>query len=504
MKSMIHKHKKNNVKIVSKRIKQNILKTFFLLSIFFRLLAAQAQAPQKMNYQAVIRNANNDLVSNTIIGMKISVLKTTATGTAVYEETQNPTTNSNGLAVIEIGNGTVVSGSFPNIDWANDLYFVKTETDPLGGTNYSISGTSQLTSVPYALSSADNKWAANANGINNISGNVGVGTNTPTSKLNVNGQVTIDQKNFGGYGGLLIKGDSPNNNYPNIAFSTYNSDEDVTTGLIGGIITSNGFNYETMDLTFQNKGIDGYLTEKMKITSDGNVGIGTSTPNAPLSFPPTLGKKITLYPGQTGDVGFGVAGNRLQIFTDNPNADVAIGYDAAGVFNEKLAVKANGAIAVNSNMGTAGQVLTSAGPDGQVVWSKPLKVQGGGWNLNSNETYISTTSNTNVQSSFVTIPAGQNAIILVSAKIQLIPGGCSGLGCQPKAEVTFYNGSSVIESTIINLDNLNGTQEYVISNYPLNVGPGTHSYGISVRKVNTQTTDFTVNVRNNTAIVIPQ
>ena len=66
------------------------------------------------------------------------------------------------------------------------------------------------------------------------------------------------------------------------------------------------------------------------------VGIGNNDPNAPLAFAPSLGKKITLYPGGTGDVGFGVAGNRLQIYSDNPYADVAIGYDAAGTFNERF------------------------------------------------------------------------------------------------------------------------------------------------------------------------
>ncbi|MEA3508406.1 MAG: FISUMP domain-containing protein, partial [Synergistota bacterium] len=72
-------------------------------------------------------------------------------GTAVYVETQTPTTNVNGLVSIEIGAGTVQSGDFTTIDWANGPYFIKTETDPAGGTNYTITGTSQLLSVPYAL-----------------------------------------------------------------------------------------------------------------------------------------------------------------------------------------------------------------------------------------------------------------------------------------------------------------------------------------------------------------
>lgn len=113
-----------------------------------------AQAPQKMSYQAVIRNSSNALVSSTAVGMRISILQTTSTGTAVYVETQTPTTNANGLVSIEIGAGTVVTGTFAGIDWSAGPYFIKTETDPAGGTSYSITGTSQLLSVPYALSAA--------------------------------------------------------------------------------------------------------------------------------------------------------------------------------------------------------------------------------------------------------------------------------------------------------------------------------------------------------------
>lgn len=110
-----------------------------------------AQAPEKMSYQAVVRDGSNALVSSTAVGMQLSILQGSASGTAVYVETQTPTSNANGLVSLEIGSGTVVSGTFATIDWSNGPYFIKTETDPTGGTNYSITGTSQLLSVPYAL-----------------------------------------------------------------------------------------------------------------------------------------------------------------------------------------------------------------------------------------------------------------------------------------------------------------------------------------------------------------
>ncbi|HSA07658.1 MAG TPA: FISUMP domain-containing protein [Candidatus Gastranaerophilales bacterium] len=110
-----------------------------------------AQPPQKMSFEAVIRNSSGQLVTNQAIGLKISILQGSTTGAVVYAETQKPTTNANGLASVQIGDGTVVTGAFAGIDWSSGTYFIKTETDPTGGTNYSITGTSQLLSVPYAL-----------------------------------------------------------------------------------------------------------------------------------------------------------------------------------------------------------------------------------------------------------------------------------------------------------------------------------------------------------------
>ncbi len=80
-----------------------------------------------------------------------SIFKIPPIGTIVYSETQSPSTNINGLVSIEIGNGLIVSGSFASIGWGLRLYFIKTETDPTGDSSYSISGTQQLMSVPYAL-----------------------------------------------------------------------------------------------------------------------------------------------------------------------------------------------------------------------------------------------------------------------------------------------------------------------------------------------------------------
>lgn len=82
-----------------------------------------AQSPQKMSYQAVVRNSADELVTGSNVGMQITILQGSAAGIAVYIETHTPMTNANGLVSLEIGGGTVVSGSFTAIDWANGPYF---------------------------------------------------------------------------------------------------------------------------------------------------------------------------------------------------------------------------------------------------------------------------------------------------------------------------------------------------------------------------------------------
>ena len=192
------------------------------LYFFLYLIVAQsilAQAPQKMSYQAIIRNTTNQLVVNQVVGMRISIIQGSQNGTAVYSETHSQTTNANGLLSLEVGTGTVQTGTFSTINWVNGPYFIKTETDPLGGTNYTITGSSQLLSVPYAFYAENSgsstpgprgpqgnpgiiangtatgnttywdgsKWVLNSSNIFNNGSNIGIGTATPhpSAKLDV-------------------------------------------------------------------------------------------------------------------------------------------------------------------------------------------------------------------------------------------------------------------------------------------------------------------------------
>jgi hypothetical protein len=127
------------------------MKNVYTLLLFLcASVSILAQTPEKMRDQLVLRDASNTLLTNQEVGLEISILQTTITGTPVYVETQTATTNRNGLVSLEIGSGKS-SDDFSAIDWSVGLYSIKTATDASGGSIYSLIGTSQLMSVPFAL-----------------------------------------------------------------------------------------------------------------------------------------------------------------------------------------------------------------------------------------------------------------------------------------------------------------------------------------------------------------
>jgi hypothetical protein len=215
-----------------------------------------------MSYQAVIRNTTNALVVNANVGVKISILQTTATGTVVFSEYHTPITNANGLVTLEIGGGTILTGNFTTINWVNGPYFIKTETDPTGpGTNYTISGTSQLLSVPFALyaassGSSSSSWTTTGPNIaNNNAGNVGIGTGLtiPSSLLTVKktGQGFTQEDNSG---------------TSKIGFFTNATDAFLQT-------------HSNTDLSFTTN--DGLAKMTLQKTT-GNLGIGVTAPSEKL------------------------------------------------------------------------------------------------------------------------------------------------------------------------------------------------------------------------------
>lgn len=131
--------------------KMNFLKLGIIVSFLLLEINVFGQAPQKLNFQAVIRNAQGSLINNAPVGVKVSILQGSMSGTVVYSESQTPITNENGILFLEIGGGVPTSGTFSTINWGNGPFFLKTELDPQGNNNYVLTTTSELLSVPYSL-----------------------------------------------------------------------------------------------------------------------------------------------------------------------------------------------------------------------------------------------------------------------------------------------------------------------------------------------------------------
>jgi hypothetical protein len=141
------------------------MKKSILFLVLLQSLLIFAQAPQKMTYQSVVRNSANVLLANQAVGVRISILEGTASGDAVYSETHTVTTNANGLFTLEAGGGTPTEGVFADIFWGNGSHYIKSEIDPTGGTNYTLSATKELLSVPYALYAVNGITTAQADAI---------------------------------------------------------------------------------------------------------------------------------------------------------------------------------------------------------------------------------------------------------------------------------------------------------------------------------------------------
>jgi uncharacterized protein (TIGR02145 family) len=132
-----------------------------LLTLDFFL---QAQAPQGIPYQAIARNASGVAIANTAVKVRFSIRDSIATGAIKYQETHNPTTSALGLFSVNVGMGTVVSGSFSGINWGKNAKFLQVELNTTGGTSYTDLGTTQMMSVPFSLYSGSTKFKVSSSG----------------------------------------------------------------------------------------------------------------------------------------------------------------------------------------------------------------------------------------------------------------------------------------------------------------------------------------------------
>lgn len=135
---------------------------FFTNSLYSKICAALivgvvtcssvfAQSPEAFKYQTAVRNAAGEPIVDQAVSFEISIVKTSAVGLVVYAETHQVSTNAYGLANLNVGGGTTTIGTFEDIEWGMDDYFIQVAFDENAGSNFTILGSTQLLSVPYAL-----------------------------------------------------------------------------------------------------------------------------------------------------------------------------------------------------------------------------------------------------------------------------------------------------------------------------------------------------------------
>ena len=244
---------------------------YTLLALAAFALTMFAQSPDLMTYQAVLRDAENHLLTNQAVAVQISIIQGAPNSSPVYSEVHTLSTNDNGLVSLEIGDG--VSGDdFSLVDWSSGPYFLKTETDPAGGSNYTITSTSQLLSVPFAkyADEAGNAFSGNYADLTGTPDNVSAFTNDAAYLSTITGSETA----FNGWD--KDETDDFSGNYA-----------DLTAAPTNVSAFTNDAAYLTSDLWSQN-GSDLYHL-------GGNIGIGTSTPDYSLSIYSGTGNAISMF-----------------------------------------------------------------------------------------------------------------------------------------------------------------------------------------------------------------
>lgn len=155
------------------------MKWIYSLCLFLAALSLNAQAPEAFYLQAFAADENGQGLAEQNIGVELTIIKDGLSGTVIYTEIHQTSTNVVGAIDLMIGLGEVISGNFSEIDWADGSYFLQISMDKSGGTNYELMGVSQFLSVPYAL------YAENLKGATGPVG--GFGDPGPTGPVGISG-----------------------------------------------------------------------------------------------------------------------------------------------------------------------------------------------------------------------------------------------------------------------------------------------------------------------------
>lgn len=362
-----------------------------LIHAFAAILVMQmafGQAPQKLNYQTVVRNTNGTVVANQDVSIRFSIRDLTSTGAVLYRETQLLTTNQFGLLTAKIGDGTVVAGSMLTINWGNGDKYLQVEIDLAGGSTYTSMGADQLLSVPYAL------YAGN-------------GTPGPTGPAGATGPAGNDgpagPTGPAGATGVGVTGPTGNTG------ATGNTGPAGPTGS-GASAASNGVKYVQGSNDIQ---LGGPLTSNtdivlsgfnLSLSGTGNVGIGTASPSYPLH---TVGSNATSVGVFTNNnaTGIGLSGqNAAGAGTGTGNGVFGATQQSQGygVYGANLNSTGTGVLGIGNNVQSYTVV---AGGAGGAFFSNLTGVYGF---VTSNQGYGVYGKATNAASSYGVVGAANN------------------------------------------------------------------------------------------------
>ncbi len=407
---------------------KNLLITVCLTIVVHLIFSASihSQPPQTFNYQAVLRDNSGQLISNQNTPMRISIRESTLSGAVVYQETFNPTTNEYGLVNLHIGTGVVVSGSFSDIEWGYDNYFIQIEID--AGAGYIDMGTTQLLSVPYALHAKTSTFADSIslagisgqtlhhNGMSWVSNsllfndgvNIGIGTTNPTEKFDLRGNMRLGTSSMpvllknthgGGWWGFSIEIDGVQRAFVNRLGEAY-----IESRLGIGTTAPSAQLHTTGSVRFE--GIIG-TGNHLSINSSG-VLERTDLSLSPSKW--TEGTSSNIY--RQGNVSIGTTANwgeRLFIIGDGTNNPLRV-QSTSGITN--FLVHSNGGVTIGSGISAPpangllvgggvrftgagspgnGKVLTSDGT-GNATWQESIQPIAIGY-INSNGIVSSSSGN---------------------------------------------------------------------------------------------------------------
>ena len=275
------------------------MKKYLLLCSIAFAMNVTAQSPEGINYQAVVRDALGATITNAPVGLKLALVQTSASGTVVYEETFSSFSNDFGLVNVVFGQGTVVSGTFANVDWSAGPYFIEVAADVTGGTTYSVLGSQQLMSVPYALftKSAETFISGDYNNLinqpavptmtselTNDSGFITSPDDADADPMNEIQDITLSGSNLTISGGSTIDLSSIGTQLTEAEVDAYVANNGYLTSEVDG---SNTNELQTLSVsgdsvTLSNTGGTIALPDPVKKESGGRVGIcaGSTTPGA--------------------------------------------------------------------------------------------------------------------------------------------------------------------------------------------------------------------------------